>query len=283
MSGNVIGRHWQGFINIRHLVIFGDSYSSVGYDEVTSKYPTPERPLGVEFPGFGYMEPGTANWVGHLITTHANHPLLVYDFAGGGDDVLGVRKQVQVRFLPRIGEKPQWAPWGDSDTLFATWIGINDCAKCADEVSIKMSIVQLFQEQEHLYKAGARNFLFIDVPPITRTPIGQAMIRLNAEADTGVYKSWNSELRESIARFSTAHPEITTFFFSSWDTFTRVLDDPVSHGFKKDDVVKNGGNIWVDHLHPSTKMHDWIAHDLSDLLISQPPYNEVGKAFEGVE
>lgn len=247
-----------------------------------SKHPTPDRPLGVGFPGFGYMEPGTANWVGHLITNYANHPLLVYDFAVGGDDVSGVRKQVQARFLPHIGEKPEWAPWRDSDTLFVTWIGINDCAS-ADEVSIEMSLLQLFQEQEDLYKAGARNFLFIDVPPITRTPIGQAMARLDAEEETGMYDVWNAGLREGVARFAAAHSDITTLVFSSWDTFTRVLDDPVQHGFKRDDEVKNGGSIWVDHLHPSSKMHDWIAHDLSVFLTSQPPYHKVAKALEEVE
>lgn len=96
------------------------------------------------------------NWVGYLITEYSpDNRLLVYDYAVGGDSVVGVRKQVQVNFLPRVGEKPSWAPWNAEDTLFSkflpttrpsfffysqfhhrhvhatlpvTWIGINDCA-----------------------------------------------------------------------------------------------------------------------------------------------------------
>ena len=29
-----------------------------------------------------------------------------------------LRKQVQVNFLPRVGEKPDWAPWSAEDSLF---------------------------------------------------------------------------------------------------------------------------------------------------------------------
>ena len=32
------------------------------------------------------------------------------------------------------------------------------------------SILELFLGEERLYEAGARNFLFIDVPPVDRAP-----------------------------------------------------------------------------------------------------------------
>ena len=37
---------------------------------------------------------------------------------------------------------------------------------------IPATLDELFEEQELLYQAGARNFLFIDVPPIHRSPVG---------------------------------------------------------------------------------------------------------------
>ncbi|KAL6305258.1 hypothetical protein BKA93DRAFT_896374 [Sparassis latifolia] len=273
MSSTVIRPSWQGFANLQYLVIFGDSYSDVGYNALLSNHPTVEDPLGVDFPGYGFVEPGAANWVGHLITNYANHkPLLVYDYAVGGDDVSGVRKQVQVRFLPRLGEKPDWAPWLGSNTLFITWIGINDCGY-ADDRTVSASIKQLFNEQEDLYKVGARNFLFIDVPPIHRTPIGLTLARTE-QRSSDIYELWNTELREAIIHFSTAHSDVTTLLFSSWATFIRVLDDPMSHGFEVEDVVRNAGRIWVDHLHPTSRMHDWIARDLAEFLSAQPAYLE---------
>ena len=33
----------------------------------------------------------------------------------------------------------------------------------------------LFQQQEDLYEAGARNFLFIDVPPIDKAPASSSL------------------------------------------------------------------------------------------------------------
>ena len=42
----------------------------------------------------------------------------------------------------------------------------------ADETTMELSIKQLLADQELLYQAGARNFLFINIPPINRTPTG---------------------------------------------------------------------------------------------------------------
>lgn len=99
----------------------GDSYSAVGYDDYNqeSSIPTDENPLGIEYPGVTWAEPAMPNWVGYLITEYSPYTrLLVYDYAIGGHTVGGVRTQVQVNFLPRVGDKPSWAPWGAQDTLF---------------------------------------------------------------------------------------------------------------------------------------------------------------------
>ena len=101
----------------------GDSYSDVGYDYTKqSSIPTDETPLGIEYPGVTWAEPAMPNWVGYLITEYSPYTrLLVYDYAVGGDAVAGVRKQVQVNFLPRVGEKPSWAPWSAEDSLFGNF------------------------------------------------------------------------------------------------------------------------------------------------------------------
>lgn len=101
----------------------GDSYSDVGYDYTKqSSIPTDETPLGIEYPGVTWAEPAMPNWVGYLITEYSPYTrLLVYDYAVGGDAVAGVRKQVQVNFLPRVGEKPSWAPWSAKDSLFGNF------------------------------------------------------------------------------------------------------------------------------------------------------------------
>lgn len=81
------------------------------------------------------------------------------------------------------------------------------------------------------------------------------------------YTGWNTALRSSVISFAAECPEATTLMFSSHMTFTRVLDDPVGHGFHEADAAsKAGKGIWMDHLHPTSKMHDFVAKDLAAFL-----------------
>lgn len=71
--------------------------------------------------------------------------------------------------------------------------------------------------------------------------------------------------------FGEEHQDASVLVFSSWDLFTAVLDNPVQYGFKEDDSSKARGGIWVDRLHPTTKMHKIIAEKIVDYLISIEP------------
>ncbi|KDQ60994.1 carbohydrate esterase family 16 protein [Jaapia argillacea MUCL 33604] len=259
---------WLGYDKLKYLVIFGDSYSDVGYHYSPEEpKPTPEQPLGVAYPGVTWAERNEPNWVGHLVTNYTHSPLLAFCYAVGGDTIAGVQKQIVKKFLPVVGKKPQWAEWKSEDTLFITWIGINDAAYNFDP---SKSVEKLFEMQELVYEAGARNFLFINVPPINRSPAVPESSRDRAQP----YATWNTKLQSCAEEFSTKHPDVTTMIYSSWMTFTRVLDDPVKHGFKAGDGRKAYGGIWVDHLHPTSRMHDWIAADVYEFLSRHESYEE---------
>jgi len=146
-----------------------------------------------------------------------------------------------------------------------TWVGINDCAFTTNFTQKMSTLLSL---QETLYTNGARNFLFVDVPPINRSPAAKS-----ASASLSPrFLRWNASLHEMISQFAAAHSDVTIFRFSSWDTFTRIIDDPVAHGFPEVDVQKFGGSIWVDHIHPSSKVHDFVARDLSVFLERWPAF-----------
>jgi hypothetical protein len=81
-------------------------------------------------------------------------------------------------------------------------------------------------------------------------------------------------LKETVAKFAQDHAEATTMMFSSWDSFNRILDDPVAHGFVEADVGIALGGIWADHVHPTSRVHDFVARDISEFLQSQPSYSE---------
>ncbi|KAH9946107.1 SGNH hydrolase-type esterase domain-containing protein [Epithele typhae] len=272
---NAIRPSWAGYSNLKHLVIFGDSYSDVGYQySDKSSIPTHDEPLGIPFPGVTWAGPGMPNWVGYLITEHTHHPLLVYNYAVGGASMPDVRDQIQVNFMPRVGQKPDWAPWTSEDTLFTTWVGINDCG-FLDPEQVPATVEGLFAQQHSLYKIGARNFLFIDVPPIHRSPVGVNFSSVDPNFRV-TYEKWNASLQEHIAKFAIDHPDATTLFYSSWDTLIRVMDDLPAHGFKAEDASRSGGDVWTDHIHPTHKVHDWFAHDIAKVLHSHPPYDSAG-------
>jgi len=275
-----VGSSWKGFSALRYLVIFGDSYSDVGFNFAPDHrhHPSASEPLGIPFPGVTFNHPDP-NWVGHLISKYSprprfdpsakpdeqdpayvESPLLVYDYAVGGHSVDGVRFQVSNRFLPTLGTKPLWAPWSAEDTLFITWVGINDCGRFADASS---TLQALFSAQQRLVNAGARNFLFIDVPPVYRCP---AFSPAEEKRAASRYLNWNEAFYRAIENFCTAHEELSVFLFSSFQLFDQFLDHPKDFNIDARDIRKLGGDVWVDHLHPTSKVHDLIASNLTSFL-----------------
>ena len=85
--------------------------------------------MGVPFPGDTYAEPGQPNWVGYMArdfkpknAAGEEQPLLVFDYAIGGQTVDGVKVQAERYFLPTAGRRPDWAPWTSADTLFSAHV-----------------------------------------------------------------------------------------------------------------------------------------------------------------
>ncbi|CAK5266731.1 unnamed protein product, partial [Mycena citricolor] len=126
----------------------------------------------------------------------------------------------------------------------------------------------LFGLQDSLYAAGARLFLYIDVPPIARTPTG-AKALANDPSMPAAYYNWNISLRRRIEAFANEHRDARIFTFSSFDCFSRLLDTYADHGFVEEDLYKAGGAIWKDHLHPRSAVHKIFARDLVQFLRSQ--------------
>lgn len=91
------------------------------------------------------------------------------------------------------------------------------------------------------------------------------------------YVNWNTELKKAVALFATAHPDTTLMIYSSWDTFNALLDDPTAHGFPAEDVRKANASIWVDKFHPTSRVHDFIARDMSAFLSAQAAFDGEAK------
>lgn len=77
-----------------------------------------------------------------------------------------------------------------------------------------------------LYAAGARNFLFLNVPPVDRSP-GSSVISASGRSDLARYiGEYNWRLRLLVYYLGLRHPDTTTFFLDTNWLFTRVIDNP---------------------------------------------------------
>ncbi|KAG8901465.1 hypothetical protein FRB99_005294 [Tulasnella sp. 403] len=255
---------WRGYESLKHVFVFGDSYSSVGFESGVSK-PTPDMPLGVPWPGKTYCGPREPNWVGHLSVSYNKSGFLVYDYAVGGHTVTDVADQVRLRFLVNEGDKMKEAiKWAAADSLFVTWVGTNDVAYA--NFDAKRSVRYLFTLQQELYRAGARNFLLLNVPPLP-LPMSKAsethpqlLARIRRCTD------WNNMLSKLIDTFVEQHQGSSVFLFDAHACFERMFNDPPKYGFPKGSGKAYDKHMYVDHIHPSSGMHKVIAEELAAFL-----------------
>ena len=106
-----------------------------------------------------------------------------------------------------------------------------------------------------------------------RIPAGQHVpVRVAGESRSARLELWNKQLREKAEAFASKHKEATVLLFSSWATFSRVMDNPNAYGFTKKDTVSAASQMWVDYLHPTSKMHDIVARDVAEFLTSVPAH-----------
>jgi phospholipase/lecithinase/hemolysin len=198
--------------------------------------------------------------------------------------VQGLKQQVKEWFLPHAGQKPTWAPWTSANSLFCIpsllsilqvviWIGINDMGIGYNP---QRQLKALFEAQDSLYNAGARNFVFFNVPPTDRSPAGKLTIlsSLTTGNDSTSLRSrineWNTSLVEFANKFRNSHDDVDVAIYDAAGLFNEVLDNPTKYGFKNGTSMGDSKeNVWQDILHPTSAMHKVIAADVAKFLTNE--------------
>ncbi|KAF1945313.1 hypothetical protein EJ02DRAFT_338781 [Clathrospora elynae] len=296
---------WSGWSNVKHLFVFGDSYTQTGFN-VNGTQPSPSSPLGNP-PYPGYTSSNGPNWVDFLTATYNATALLTYNLAYGGatvdtalvtpyaPTVLSLKDQVQAEFLPTYGSHPAFAPWTSETALFAFFIGINDVGNSwyLANSTLYDTIFSVYSALlEKIYETGARNFLFLSTPPVNLAP-------LTLDKDDGGYarenegkaiRDWNERLTALAAAFKHTHKGVEVFVHDTWGLFNSVIADPGSWeqtaGLKnvtgycrayangtptwytKDASCKYPVNeyLWLNELHPTFPIHNATAASIAALL-----------------
>jgi hypothetical protein len=75
-----------------------------------------------------------------------------------------------------------------------------------------------------VYASGARNFLFLDVPPVQKSPMSMKVpTGLISEATS--IKDWGSRLGTMSNNLRAKHPDATVIEFSTYKLFESILNN----------------------------------------------------------
>jgi len=121
-------------------------------------------------------------------------------------------------FSASIADKPATTTWNSENTLFAIWLGVNDVGNSngnATNAPLWDKIISKYISQvEILYGAGGRNFAFLNVPPIQRTPLVLAESVPTQVHEGDVIASFNAKLTQAANSWAWEH----------WGTVVKVVD-----------------------------------------------------------
>lgn len=234
-----------------------------------------------------------------------------YDLAYGGatvdstlakpylPTVLSLQQQVQQEFIPLYTGADSQAYWDPESTLFAFWFGINDVGNTyssslpEEYMAVYPRILDRYAEQiANLFDMGARNFLFLNIPPVQRSPLTQSqgydasVLEFQAIA---IFNNGLANMAEELRQNASLVGEVVNVdVFDAYSLFSAVLDDPQAFEITKQYVnttdycaaYENGtftmtsfdsscvapvnDYFWLNSLHPTYPMHDLLASSIAE-------------------
>lgn len=148
--------------------------------------------------------------------------------------VVSLKDQIETQFLPRYGSHPKDVPWAAKDSLFAFFIGINDIGNSWSQQNNTLYdtiFIRYAGLLDQVYKTGARNFLFLSVPPVQLAPLTLSKDDggYSVETEGKVIRDWNKRLSAMTAAFKKNHRDANLFVHDTYKVFADVIKNPKSY------------------------------------------------------
>jgi phospholipase/lecithinase/hemolysin len=169
--------------------------------------------------------------------------VLTYNLAYGGatidsalvapylPTVSSVAQQIENEFFPTYAADSPAAAWSSDDTLFAIFDGINDVGNSwwKNTTALNAAIYDVYRGLvDELYEAGARNFAFLNVPPVDRSPLALANTAIDQSTEHEDILAWNNDLISMAQSLKSDRPDVNVFTIDTNKYFTEVLNNPAS-------------------------------------------------------
>ncbi|PSR82843.1 lysophospholipase A [Coniella lustricola] len=301
----------------KYVIAFGDSYTyaqgTLGYANSTfigsnlNISFTPQQLLSdrIQQEDVDSTANRGPNWIEDItqcgtkegLTDPRTCPVQLWDFAFGGADIT-------VEYLPLhhnwsvqlVNQTAQFLDYGqpvlkdfvDADkTLVAVWIGINDIGD-SDELAVDFptfydeDITAMFEQSiTPVYNAGYKKWLFMNLPPLNRSPPN--LVRAAGPLPNATMIDWWDESLQSHAdAFAAAHEDASVMIFDANTFLNGVLDNATEYGFTNTTgycpeydqplPVEQYGCLplydyfWYNTGHLTTHTHSVIAAELEKFL-----------------
>ncbi|KAK4156091.1 carbohydrate esterase [Chaetomidium leptoderma] len=270
------------FLETKYLFIFGDSYTATGFNPSGTK-PSSSNPIGnPALPGSTFS--GGYDWPGYLVTAFNTSQTLLYNFAVGGATIdsnlvappgNGIPSFVEQmgQWENSVGSKPSYAPWTSDNTLAGAFFGINDIlGKFWDnqDPPVSQMVDRFIGQFQTLYASGVRNFFFVTVPPLDKTPLIAGQSAAGRTRVMTNVNNFNTQLAARLASFESQNSGAKTAVVTSADPFNTAISNPGVYGAADATCEDKKGErcLWWDNLHPATAIHKLLAE-------------AVASAFEG--
>ncbi|KAI4288642.1 MAG: hypothetical protein L6R35_002095 [Caloplaca aegaea] len=278
----------------------GDSYTSTSFN-INGPQPSVENPLGnPAYPGA--TSANGPNYVDFLTTTYNQSFIRTFNLGYGGATidpslvgspygliVQSFRQQVQEEFVPTYATN-SGVEWTGSNSLFTVFFGINDVILSYGQRNSTLNFLLIKSYENYvqkLYAAGARNFLFMNVPPIDRSPGTLARDAATQARMAGYIGEFNFRLILLVYNFAVHYPDTTVWLFDTNWLFTRLLNNgpgsfqetsgyvnvtdyctAYQHGtptltyLDPSCGVSVNAYLWLNDLHPTYPVHNLIASQI---------------------
>lgn len=265
---------------------FGDSYSQTWFN-VSDPAGQPNLSNAMGNPPYpGYTACGfVPNWIYDTTFVYNSSFVYVYNHAYGGavisDELVTPWKEGLKHlddqmddFLNFNAPQKQFYPgWTGSNAIFAFFIGINDIGNSfyldQDHSAFNQLLInKYFEIVKKAVKVGARNFLFLTVPPTERSPL---MLTYQDAAGIALLKQvrqdYNAKLRIAAKQLERNHTGVSTMIYDTEPIVNLVLDHPERFGIVNSTAYGDGDDkAWCNDYHISPRTNLEIAKGVARLL-----------------